>query len=312
MKTTRPNTNCHRKYSAVAGVLLALILAVNNAEYGYAECVATPDCEALGYRSTSCVGGGVKCPWDISKMYCNPNMCSLTITKEMCDAECKDVGEQSCLKDGVTYYAQCGASKCAEGQGCKAGVCVNCDNSCSVGNILYSDYSCNSCIMEDKTAIGVIGYVKGTSALAVYLKQSSSELEWASLTDFPTLTNYSSTSTAIKDYSGRENTFNWALFYGHTNTWNGPGYCNTLTTSGTSKRQWYLPALGELYPSVWTNRVAVKKGLKIAGGDKLERGNYISSSEYIDSANWAVYAELGSIKPRSKNGFEYLRCVLAF
>ena len=179
MRKTRTNANCHRKYSAVAGVMLALILAVNNAEYGYAECVATPDCEALGYRSTSCVGGGVKCPWDLTKMYCNPNMCSLTITKEMCDAECKNVGEQSCLKDGVTYYAQCGVSKCAEGQGCKAGACVNCDNSCSVGNILYADFSCSSCLLSDKTPIGVIAYADEDARLAIQLEGAENKA-WSS------------------------------------------------------------------------------------------------------------------------------------
>ena len=108
--------------AAIAGAILMF-----GAGAAQADCVATPDCESLGYRETSCVGGGVKCPWDTSKMYCNPNMCSLTLTKEKCAEQCREVGEQSCVKNGVTYYAQCGVSKCPEGQGCKAGACVTCD-----------------------------------------------------------------------------------------------------------------------------------------------------------------------------------------
>ncbi len=36
-----------------------------------AQCVATADCAALGYTETSCPnGGGVRCPWNTSLMYC--------------------------------------------------------------------------------------------------------------------------------------------------------------------------------------------------------------------------------------------------
>ena len=34
-------------------------------------CTPTPDCKSLGYTETSCPdGGGVKCPWNTSLMYC--------------------------------------------------------------------------------------------------------------------------------------------------------------------------------------------------------------------------------------------------
>ncbi len=34
-------------------------------------CTATPDCKSLGYTQSSCPdGGGVKCPWNTSLMYC--------------------------------------------------------------------------------------------------------------------------------------------------------------------------------------------------------------------------------------------------
>ena len=35
------------------------------------QCTPTPDCASLGYTETSCPdGGGVKCPWNTSLMYC--------------------------------------------------------------------------------------------------------------------------------------------------------------------------------------------------------------------------------------------------
>ena len=56
----------------LSGFILLLFLTMMG-DAG-AICTPTPDCEALGYKATSCVGGGVKCPWDATKMYCNPNM----------------------------------------------------------------------------------------------------------------------------------------------------------------------------------------------------------------------------------------------
>ena len=112
-----------RKVYYVYVLLSSTILGAGNA---MAECVATPDCEKLGYTETSCAEGGVKCPWDTTKLFCGPS-CSLTTTKAQCDANCQNVGSQSCSKNGVTYYAGCGTSKCTTGQSCVNGSCT-CDS----------------------------------------------------------------------------------------------------------------------------------------------------------------------------------------
>ena len=51
-------------------VLLSIITLLPT--FAQAEtCTATPDCKTLGYTETSCPdGGGVKCPWNTSLMYC--------------------------------------------------------------------------------------------------------------------------------------------------------------------------------------------------------------------------------------------------
>ena len=205
--------------AAIAGAILMF-----GAGAVQADCVATPDCESLGYRETSCVGGGVKCPWDTSKMYCNPNMCSLTLTKEECAEQCREVGEQSCVKNGVTYYAQCGVSKCPEGQGCKAGACVTCDNTCAVGNMLYSDFTCSSCLLNDKTPIGIIAYSSGSMRLAVQLDTTESKPWSNTLGDIAEIANTAS-STYKTEFNGKSNAQAWVNKYGTDKGSYAAGYC---------------------------------------------------------------------------------------
>ena len=37
-----------------------------------AACTPTPDCASIGYTETSCEGDSLKCPFDISKLFCVP------------------------------------------------------------------------------------------------------------------------------------------------------------------------------------------------------------------------------------------------
>lgn len=127
-------------------------------------CVATPDCEELGYTETECPEGGVKCPWDTTKFFCGPS-CNLTTTKVQCDANCLNVGTAFCSKNGVTYYTGCGASKCTSGQNCVNGTCT-CDKSyqytCNQASLIPVGESCEglyqSCTCKD-------GYFEATSGI---------------------------------------------------------------------------------------------------------------------------------------------------
>jgi len=50
-----------------------------------AQCVATADCATLGYTETSCPnGGGVKCPWNTSLMYCGKKCPSCPACNSCC------------------------------------------------------------------------------------------------------------------------------------------------------------------------------------------------------------------------------------
>ena len=67
-----------------AYVLLSLITLLPT--LAHAEtCTATPDCKSLGYTEASCPdGGGVKCPWNTSLMYC-PKCKNTCTSKNSCE-----------------------------------------------------------------------------------------------------------------------------------------------------------------------------------------------------------------------------------
>ncbi len=446
----------------------------------YAACVPTPDCAELGYTETECPEGGVKCPWDTTKLFCGPS-CNLTTTKADCDANCLNVGTQSCSKNGVTYYSGCGVSKCTSGQSCVNGTCtcdsvykytcsgtgyaggvgttcggkytactcaqdyawsgsacvLSCDSSyqytcsganitggsgapcggkytactcsspytwssgacscpstykyactgtgysggsgapcggkytsctcasaytwsgsacvcqssyqyscsgtgyaggagtacggkyascncssgyswdgsscsqtCTVGSILNSDMTCSASKVSGKTPIGVVSYISGSKRLAINLVHTS--MAWSSsYVDISGITNYSS-SPHTTDFSGKANTAAWVSYYGSSVTNYAPGYCYNFTTAGTSKGQWYLPAAGELYATVWTNKAAVNSGLSAAGGTAIQSGWHWSSSEYNSGTAWGVDARYGIVGTYVKPSNGFVRCVLGF
>ena len=113
--------------------------------YALAACTQTPDCETLGYKYTAdeCPNGGVKCPFDTSKYFCfDPQTCDYTYTAESCAANCQNVGSSSCVRNGTTYYASCGSSKCSSGQTCSNGTCKSSvPSKLCCGYINYCGYS---------------------------------------------------------------------------------------------------------------------------------------------------------------------------
>lgn len=125
---------------------LSLLLCAGTA---YAACTSAPDCASLGYTKTSsnCPNGGVKCPFNTALMFCAES-CTYTLTASNCSSNCQNVGTTSCVRNGTTYYASCGTSKCGAGQSCSSGTCV-CDsayqyNCTGTGYAGGAGTSCNS------------------------------------------------------------------------------------------------------------------------------------------------------------------------
>ena len=78
------------------------------------KCKGDPACDVTSLSENSCG----KCT------KCKENTCTYTLTASDCSSQCKNVGSQSCTKNGTTYYASCGSSKCGSGQTCSNGKCV--------------------------------------------------------------------------------------------------------------------------------------------------------------------------------------------
>ena len=53
-------------------------------------------------------------------------VCTYTVTASSCSSQCKNVGSQSCTRNGTTYYSSCGSSKCSSWQICSNGSCRDC------------------------------------------------------------------------------------------------------------------------------------------------------------------------------------------
>ena len=153
-------SNKSKKAILLAGICTGSLLwgESTNAQ----TCTPAPDCESLGYNQSSCPGGFLRCPFDASKLSCMPD-CNLSITAEQCASECREVGSLSCVKDGVTYYSECGESLCKGTEQCEKGS-TNADGALEpglcvpggLGGILYSDMTVSNEIVSGKTAIGVI------------------------------------------------------------------------------------------------------------------------------------------------------------
>ena len=185
-----------------------------------------------------------------------------------------------------------------------------------MGDILYSDKTCSSgCKISSKTPIGVVSYINGSTRLAVQLNYLgymfwSSDSGTCKYQDISGIANYSSSSAALNDFSGKSNTKAYHDTYGDSCTNYAPGYCYNYTTAGTSKGDWYLPAAGELYGLIVTNYSAVNSGLSAAGGSTLS-GFHWSSSEEDGYTVWNTGT--GGVFHNYKYGNSALvRCVLAF
>lgn len=104
-------------------IILAAVTVPAPFDSSRADCTPAPDCQSLGYTQTSCPEGGIKCPWDSSKLFCNP-VCNLSKSAEECAQNCLSPGDLYCVKEGKTFYSQCGTSLCGSGSSCNNGKCT--------------------------------------------------------------------------------------------------------------------------------------------------------------------------------------------
>ena len=251
-------------------------------------CTATPDCGSLGYTETSCPNGGVKCPWG------NMWFCSSSET-EICSKygfkyTCTGTGYASSVGNPCNgKYASC---TCTKGHEWKNGSCSTiktvwgqCSGYaalCSLGDILFSDGTCNTNIVSGKTPIAVVVYKSDDGncgqAMALNMVNNGAYYQWfVWTTEYLTVPreHYTSSSDASKDYASCENS---AAIRATGNSSNFPAAwaAYNYSTAGTKVGDWCLPAAGIL-TSIYNNQSTINTGFSRAGGTKFI-DNYVWSS----------------------------------
>ena len=171
--------------------------------------------------------------------------------------------------------------------------------------------TCTPTKVSGKTPIGVISYVFDYGHRRIAISLDEKKMAWSSdYDDVSGIPNYSS-SPVNTDYEGKSNTAAWVDHYDSSETNYAPGYCYNYITAGTSKGDWYLPAAGELYGSVWIKKTAVNDALRSIGKTPIMGGLYWSSSEQTHNVVWSVEAGVGNVLANYKTNRDgYVRCVL--
>ena len=261
-----------------------------------AACTPTPDCASIGHTETSCEGDSLKCPFDISKLFCVP-----------CDSSFKYDCSGANITGGIGTacggkYMSC---ECSGGGAFNNG---ECPQTCAVGMIYYSDKSCSNNLDNSKTVIGIV--IKNNELIISNIQ--SDGIYWSqSSIDINNITNYSNEANAKADYNCKENTL--AIVSAHSNepaSRNAAVSCNSYVTTGTNAGDWYLPAAGELYSYVYSNYSKINTtatNLGWAFGTRY----FWSSSEYDRNSAWMIISATGYMSNYEKNSEPSLICLLA-
>ena len=206
-------------------------------------------------------------------------------------AEAACIQTPNCTTLGYTSTTACeGGLKCPWGNAwfCNVGGGGSGSNpdysNCKIGDILYSDMSCNANMIASKTPIGVV--FDTTNGLAI-AKDEFANMPWGYVgEDVSGVQNSSSISTSTADWQGFKNTK--AMYETDKSGVNYPAIKKVLTysTTGTEQGQWYLPAAGELQ-AISTNKDTLNTTLAKIGGTQMS-GNYWSSSEQNSGSSYYI------------------------
>ena len=218
---------------------------------------------------------------------------ALVLLSSVAEAAC--IQTPSCSSLGYSSTTACeGGLKCPWGNAwfCNVGGGGSGSNpdysNCKIGDILYSDMSCNANMIASKTPIGVV--FDTTNGLAI-AKDEFANLVWGAVAeDVSGVQNYSNATTSTADWQGFKNTK--AMYEADKSGANYPAIKKVLTysTTGTEQGQWYLPAAGELQ-AISTNKDTLNTTLAKIGGTQMS-GNYWSSSEQNSGSSY--YIGIGS------------------
>ena len=266
-----------------------------------AACIQTPSCSSLGYESTSSCSGGIKCPFG------NAWNCSGGIKCPFGNAwNCNLINKINSLNTQITNLTN--KITTIEEKIVKIESSTSSSN-CIVGDILYSDKSCDPNVIATKKPIGVV--FDRANKLAIGLEESKQYWSTESF-DVPGVSNITSSSAVTADWQGKNNT-RVVLEYCKANGKSCPAfeYVNSYKTEGTIAGDWYLPSMGELN-AIYGNKGVLNLALGKIGGTELISNHYWSSSVYPPDEAWGLNFGGGNVYSTGKNSSLYVRPVLAF
>ena len=248
-----------------------------------AACIQTPTCSSLGYTSTSSCTGGIKCPFG---NYWN---CTASDLNDKITEQTNKITE---LETQITEIKKEVSTA-----------------NCLVGDILYSDMTCNSNYVVSKTPIGVVFDHSGKVAIGL---RGYRRTYWsATRFDVPGVDNITDRTLAITDLDGKKNTYTvWAnCFYKSCPAIED---VNRYETEGTKAGDWHLPSMGELY-AIYGNVGVLNVALGKVAASRLDATeSYWSSSEYSDRYAWRLDFDNGDVSHVNKDSYASVIPVLAF
>ncbi len=253
----------------------------------FAECTPTPDCASIGYTQTSCEGSSIKCPFDITKLYCTP--CDSAFKYDCSSSEFIGSVGTSC----GGKYASC---QCADNKSFINGRCLR---NCSVGMIYYSDNSCSLELDNSKTAIGIV--IKDNELI---VSANLSKMYWSSTkTDVDSLDNMEEDINPTTLFDGiLQTSIIVETFTSDSTSNNAAIYCNSYSSEGSNSGDWYLPAIGELYNYVYNN-YTILSSIWNTLGTSIPSRYFWSSSEFNSNYAYSIYMPDGEVmsfyKPNS-------------
>ena len=255
-------------------------------------CTLTSSCTALGYKQQTCNGASIKCPLDTNYSFCI----------EQCSPDfqytCSGTGYAG--GKGTTCGGKYTECICASGYAWENGNCVQAatwgqctgyaGKNCNIGDVLFSDGTCNAGKVSGKTPIAVVVYISSEGCgQALALNDLDATYQWGGYgTDISGLTNYSSLSNASADFASCENS-KIIMADGDKSIYPAVWAAHEYSTEGTSAGDWCLPALG-VFSTYNSNSSIIDRGFSWANGKTFPSNIEIwSSSESSYHSVWETY-----------------------
>ena len=166
-------------------------------------------------------------------------------------------------------------------------------SNCNVGDILYSDMTCNANVIASKTPIGVVFDKERRLATALIHGTRKWSLDFF---DVPGITNKTTQQAAIADMEGKTNTEK-IVAYCNSNGYDCPAFnfVSNHVTEGTHKGDWYLPSLGEL-KLMYSELGAINLAFNALGALPIPARDTWSSTAYSKDRAWTADFEIGYLE----------------